>query len=348
MKDNPALRLFEELLAVPAPSGREEALARTIADRLTAWGYAPAIDGSGNVLVQVEGRAPGAPLYCLAAHIDEVALVVTRIEPDGSLCVHASGGLLPWKLGEQPVQIVGDGEVLTGVVSFGSAHAALPGRALAWADARLLTGLTPAQLQAAGVRPGSTAVPLREGRGPIVFGDPADPLVAAWTFDDRMGAVTLLRLLEEMQRSGLRPYHPTLVAFTVHEEAGANGAKALARARRPEVFIAIDGCPIPAGAPLALDGRPGIWSKDSLTHYDQRLLQALCRAAVEAGSELQPVVYDNAWNDASQVYAVGGAARVACLGHVRENSHGYEVARLSVFDHLFNTLVRFIATWEDA
>ena len=71
------------------------------------------------------------------------------------------------------------------------------------------------------------------------------------------------------------------------------------------------------------------------------------RAAEEAGTELQPVVYDSAASDASLVYAVGGAHRVACLGHVRENSHGYEVARLSVFDNLFKTLVQFIATWEE-
>lgn len=344
---HPALRLFAELLAVPAPSGREEALAQLIVRKLTALGYTPETDGSGNVLVRLAGRAPEAPLVCLAAHIDEVGLVVTRIEPDGSLRVDRSGGLLPWKIGERPVQILGDGEALTGVLSLGSAHTpAAPDRPITWADVRVLTGLTPAQLQAAGVRPGSTAVPVRDGRGPVVFGDPADPLVAAWTFDDRMGAVALLRLLEEMKRSGLTPHHPTLVAFTTHEEGGAHGAKALAQTQRPEAFISIDGCPMPPGAPLALDGRPGIWSKDSLIHYDQRLLRALRRAAAAAGTELQPVVYDGAASDASLVYSVGGAQRVACFGHVRENSHGYEVARLAVFDNVLRTLIEFIKAWE--
>lgn len=141
-------------------------------------------------------------------------------------------------------------------------------------------------------------------------------------------------------------HHPTLVAFTVHEEGDAHGAKVVAQAEKPEVFIAVDGCPMPPGTPLRLDGRPGIWSKDRRTHYDQRLIRALCRAAEAAGTELQPAVYDEAASDASLVYTVGAAKRVVCFGHVRENSHGYEVCRLSVFDNLFKTLVEFITTWE--
>ena len=66
------------------------------------------------------------------------------------------------------------------------------------------------------------------------------------------------------------------------------------------------------------------------------------QAAERAGTELQPVVYNGAASDASMVSAVGGAYRVACFGHVRENSHGYEVARLSVFENMLETLVAFV------
>ena len=49
-------------------------------------------------------------------------------------------------------------------------------------------------------------------------------------------------------------------------------------------------------------------------------------------------------SDASQVYAVGAAPRVATFGHVRENSHGYEVARLAVFANVVATLVELVRT----
>ena len=341
-KQSPSLQLFSELL-VAAPSGREAALAAIVRQKLTGWGIPHEQDGMGNVIVRLDGRSPQAPRMMLAAHLDEIGLVVTQINPDGSLQVDKTGGLMPWKLGEGPVEILGDRESIVGVLSMGSTHTAhAASQAITWDRVQVLTGLSPAQLKAAGVRPGTTGVPTRERRGPVLFGDPADPLVGAWTFDDRMGVVALLRLLEQMQREGIRPYQPTIIAFTVSEEVGGHGAKSLALREQPEIFISIDGAPMPPGSGLALDGRPAIWSKDRLGHYDQPLLQALCQAALAAGTELQPVVYASAASDASLVYYAGGAQRIACLGQVRANSHGYEVARLAVFDHLLNTLVQFV------
>lgn len=345
--NHPALSLFSELLAVPAPSGREERLAAIIRDKVKEWGYAPETDGAGNVLVRLDGRLASAPLCCFAAHTDEIGLVVTKVEPDGTLRVDKSGGLYPWKMGEGPLEIIGDEQTIVGVLSMGSTHTGSAGnKAIKWQDVRVLTGLSPAQLKEAGVRPGSTGVPTRERRGPVLFGDEGDPLVAAWTFDDRMGVVALLRLLEAVRRDGIQPYHPTIVAFTVHEEIGGNGAKALAQRERPELFIAVDGCPTPPETALEMDGRPGIWSKDRLTYYDQGLVKALSQAAEAAGTELQSAVYNSAASDASLVAYAGAAPRVACFGHVRENSHGYEVARLSVFDNVFNTLVQFVSSWD--
>lgn len=343
--NHPALTLFSELL-VAAPSGREEWLAEIVRRKLDEWGYAHETDAAGNVLVRLPGSKPSAPLICYAAHMDEIGMVVTAIEDDGSLRVDRSGGLYPWKLGEGPVEIIGDvvqsGGPVIGVLSMGSTHGGVGDKAITWKDVRVITGLSPAQLKERGVRPGSTAVPIQSMRGPVLFGPVDDPLVAAWTFDDRMGVVALLRLLERLTLEDLQPVHPTLIAFTIHEEGGGQGAKIVADRERPEIFISVDGAPIPAGAPLKLDGRPAIWSKDSLGHYDQRLVRSLMRAAERAGTELQPVVYNGAASDASMVFAVGGAYRVACFGHVRENSHGYEVARLSVFENMLATLVAFV------
>jgi putative aminopeptidase FrvX len=344
--DNPpALTLFRELLAVPAPSGYEQRIATIIQAKLADWGYAHDTDGAGNIIVRLAGRQPEAPLVCLAAHIDEIGFVVTKLEADGVLRVERSGGLYPWKHGEGPVEIIGDMDTITGVLSMGSTHTAKTDHTVEWSQVRVLTGLTPAQLNAAGIRPGSAGVPVREVCGPYVFGDPVDPLVAAWTFDDRMGVVALLRLLETLKRENLQPQHPTLVAFTTGEEVGGAGAKVLAYNEKPAIFIAIDGCPMPPGSPLVLDSRPGIWVKDRLAPYDQQLVRDLCQAAQAAGTALQPVVYDQAASDASLVYAVGSAQRIACFGHVRENSHGYEVARLSVFDNVLKTLVEFVVSW---
>ena len=75
------------------------------------------------------------------------------------------------------------------------------------------------------------------------------------------------------------------------------------------------------------------------------LCAVLASTAQAAGTDLQPVAYEQAASDASLVYAVGATQRIACFGHVRENSHGYEVARLAVFDNVLKTLVAFVTRW---
>lgn len=347
---HPVVSMLAELLAVPAPGGREKSMAGLISGKLKAMGYSVETDPAGNLLTRIGKPGKGRPLVMLAAHMDEIALVVTHILPDGKLQVAPSGGLLPHKIGERPVDIIGDDAPVSGVLSVGlSGHSDRDGQVkpmVQWDDCCVLTGLSPAELARAGIRPGATVVPQREQRGPVLLGAADDPMIAAWTFDDRMGCIALLRLLENMRRTKITPACPLIVAFTIQEEGGCYGAKILAHREKPDVFLAVDGCPITPEAPLLLDGRPGVWSKDRIGHYDQRLVYDLCRLAREAGTELQPVVYKWAASDASYVFDAGAAPRVAFLGHVRANSHGFEVARLSVFDNVLKTLLAFVRNWK--
>ena len=346
MKSNPTLELFTELL-VPSLSGNEEKVAGVIQKKLADLGYEPITDPAGNIQVHLTGKDTEAPLFVFAAHMDEIGMVVTQIEADGKLRATNSGGLYPWKLGEGAVDIFGDETTVQGVLSMGSTHTqdAEKKAAISWDDVRILTGLTPQELDFAGVRSGSPVLPTRERRGPVVFGPKNDPLAGAWTFDDRMGCATLIRLLESIKASGIQPHHPTIIAFTTQEEIGGHGAKYLVRTTNPEFFVAVDGCPILPKSPLALDGRPGIWTKDSLAQYDQNLIRAFSKAALEAGTALQPVVLDDAASDASMTSYALGIPKIVCIGHVRENSHGYEVARLSVFDNLLNSLTAFLKSF---
>src|SRR5690606_5210911 len=112
-----------------------------------------------------------------------------------------------------PLQIVGDKENITGVISFGSGHTGSFDQGIAWDDVRVLTGFSKTQLLQKGIRPGSTGVPIVEGRGPFLLGDPGDPLVAAWTFDDRAGVIMLLQLLQRLKEYSIQPRRPTIVAF---------------------------------------------------------------------------------------------------------------------------------------
>jgi putative aminopeptidase FrvX len=347
------IELLHALLQIPCPSGREERMAAFVCEYINGLGLAAQNDAQGNVWTLIPGRDADSGAVAMASHMDEIAMVVHAIESDGTLRVQRSGGLHPWKLGECPVVLVGDGDSLVPAhLSFGSGHTNDPedpiaqfasgARGLQWSHCHLITGLTPEQLRARGVRVGTCAVPDSAVRGPHLLGPEDDPLVSAWILDNRGGTLTLLRLLERIQRDGLQPARPLYLCFMVQEEGGLLGAKGWAHRNPVETFIAVDSSPIPRGSQLALDGRPATWSKDSGAHFHQGLIGELSRATARAGSELQYAVYGAAASDATGVLQAGMAPRAATIGYPRANSHGYEVCRLSVFGQLTNALFAYV------
>ena len=339
------LERFRSLVCIPAPSSREHQIAATICEQLQAMGLQPERDAGGNVMVEVPGRDPELPLWCYAAHMDEISMVVTRIRPSGDLEVARSGSLYPWKLGEGPVEILGDKESVVGIFSMGSMHIPLSERKpVGWEGVWITTGMTETELAEAGVRPGSLAVLHASRRGPYLFGSPDNPMVAAWSFDDRMACALLLELLAYMQATGEQPLHPSLFAFTHNEEVGGWGMKNLARMKAPETIIALDLAPTPPGTPLQMDDRPAIWSKDSHGHYDHGLILELLAAGREVDVDLQTVVYERAASDASIAYTAGLTERALCFGWVCGNSHGFETMRLGALRNIMLTLHRFVTT----
>jgi putative aminopeptidase FrvX len=141
-RDHTGLRLFSKLLGIPAPSGHEDRMVAFLDAELKRLGYEPEVDPAGNVLVRLEGRSSDRPVCCIAAHMDEIGLVVTAIAPNGALHVDRLGGTLPWKLGETAVQILGDHESILGVSSTGSGHSrAQASECPGWEGVRVLTGL---------------------------------------------------------------------------------------------------------------------------------------------------------------------------------------------------------------
>lgn len=334
------LSTLEKLLAIPAPPGFESRMAAFVVGELQTMGYAPSVDLAGNVILPLEGSEPTLPHVMYAAHLDEIAVVVRTIHPDGSLTVTRSGGMLPLKTGERPLLFLGDTEDVVGVVSFGTGHTASGGNVRDWSDVTILTGLTPAELKAAGVRPGTPGVPHGSQRGPVLLGSGNKRLVGTWTLDDRGGMAVLIEWLRTLKETGARTLHPTTVVFTVHEEGGCHGAATLTARLRPDLFIAVDGAPWAAGNGFDVDDRPVAWSKDQRANYHQGLLACMRQAACQAGTELQHAVLETGYSDASSVYQNGAVPRVGIIGHARYNSHGFEVARLGVFPNIIKTLTR--------
>lgn len=312
------LALLAELVAIPGPPGQESRVADALERHLTTLGMEGRRDAKGNLFVAGEG-----PLrLVVTAHMDEIAMIVRSVEPDGSLILAPLGGLFPWKLGEIPLTILASDEDLDAALSFGSIHTEAPTapgvRAktapVAWNDARALTGLTADDLKARGVRPGT-----RVGVHPSVRGlvQPG-PLVAGRFLDDRADLVSWLLTLE---RLGEIPDGVAFVA-TAAEETGGEGALWFLRERGPvETVLALELSPDVPDAPVALDDRPGVWTADgyaAMSAADGELLAGL-------GFEFQYQTLSRGGSDASCAASNGLCARPITLGLPMASSHGLEV-----------------------
>ena len=339
------IHTIERLLKVPAPSGFRDRMTAELQKLIGERGWTSEIDPAGNVLVRIAGSDPAGPLTVLAAHYDEIGMIVTGIDANGDLAVSNVGGLIPPKVGERAVTVLSElGTDVTGVFSMGSQHGGAQWGGKAgpdWPDVKIITGRTPEQLRAAGIRVGSTAVPVNSERGLYFFGDPADPLMGAWSFDDRAGCAVLLCLLTELKARDFRPRNPLIVAFTTEEEVGCLGAVALAVRERPARFIAVDGCPVKAAFGTKLSSQPALWIRDRSAFYDPEINREFFAEADALGIEVQTGVIAGG-SDASKVKASGVTAKVGLFGHARENSHGLEVAYAAVFENVIRVLTQTV------
>ncbi len=312
------LELLAELVAVAGPPGEEGRVASAVASHVASLGLASRLDAKGNLVV----AAAGPLKVVVTAHLDEIATMVRSVEADGTLVLAPLGGIFPWKLGEIPLTVMAASGDLDAALSFGSIHTedasspAVKAKASGptWATARGITGLSAAELAAAGVRPGTRVAVHPSARSLVRPGG----LVAGRFLDDRADLVAWLLALE---RLGGAPDGVAFVA-TAAEEVGGEGALWFLRERGPvETVVALELSPDVPDAPVALDERPGVWTTDgyaSMSAADGELVASL-------GFEVQWQALSRGGSDASCAASLGLCARPITLGLPMASSHGLEV-----------------------
>jgi len=214
--------LIRNLVEAYGPSGHEgqvraviEGIARNAADDVR-------IDSMGNLIALKKGSGGGKRVM-VAAHMDEIGLIVTFVDKKGFLRVSRVGGVfLPTLIGSQ----VRFANGATGVISrekWMSHTTGLPG----WDDIFVDVGATSADEVGVGVGDvGAFVQP---------FVDLGDRLVGK-AMDDRIGCVVALQALLTMGDSPNDVYF----VFTVQEEVGTRGAVVSAYGVEPEVGLAVD------------------------------------------------------------------------------------------------------------
>src|SRR5690606_8175500 len=115
-------QLLKELCELVGPSGFEQDVQRFIRDHVKDGADEVQVDALGNLIVKINATDPEMPSILLAAHADEIGLIVKKIEPNGTLRFEKLGGFDDRILLAQPVTIKGTDGYIEGVIGTLAVH----------------------------------------------------------------------------------------------------------------------------------------------------------------------------------------------------------------------------------
>jgi putative aminopeptidase FrvX len=225
---------LEEMIRVPGVSGFEDDIRDYIRGKIEEQGLKAIEDNLGNLRVEL-GSA--GPLVIFVAHMDELGLVVTNLESDGSLRIRKVGGVDDRTLVGRVVEIKTQKGIVSGVIGIKPPHlmtdAEEAKKVVKWQDMRVDVGTrSKKQTEKLGIRVLDPMVLKKD----ITY--ITKDLVCARGIDDRAGCAILLDVLEQLRDMRL-PIRVMLV-WSVQEEIGLRGARAVAFNHRPDYVFAVD------------------------------------------------------------------------------------------------------------
>lgn len=333
---------IETLVMCHSPSGDEKEIDRLLLDRFSSLGVEVWKDEAENIIAKIPGKNPDRAI-AITGHKDEIGTLVNHIEPDGRVRIRKLGGSFPWVYGEGVVDLLGDRETISGILSFGSRHishespqkALQVDAALNWEAAWVETKRSPEELQQIGVRPGTRVVVGKHRKKPFRLGD----YIASYTLDNKASVAILLALAEQIKTPPVTVY---LVA-SAKEEVGAIGALYFTNRTRLDGLIALEICPLAPEYPILDGDSPVLLSQDGYGIYDEGLNAELLDAANSENIPVQQAIIRGFGSDASIAMKFGHVARAACLSFPTQNTHGFEIAHLGAIAHCIRLLTSYLS-----
>ena len=225
---------LKELLETPSPTGSEELVAAFVRDRLSDIADEIETNTMGSVHATLEGNACG-PTFMIAAHMDEIGLMVTYISDDGFLSVAAVGGVDAAILPGLRVDVHTASGTLRGVVGRKPIHLITPD------ERKTVTSIDKLVIDLG--MPGEKVKELVRIGDVITFGvgfeEYGEGMAVSRAFDDKCGVWVAMRVMEELAAAG-RAKGSYVAVATVQEEIGTRGAMTSAYGVNPDVAVAFD------------------------------------------------------------------------------------------------------------
>jgi putative aminopeptidase FrvX len=275
--------ILKELSEALGVSGNEEAVRQIIFDAIRDDVDEYQVDSIGNLMTLKRGAGEVPFKVMVAAHMDEIGLMITHVEDNGQLRFAKVGGIDDRILLAKTVY-VGDKKV-SGVIGVKPVHLQEDKEQEKVIKCDKLT-----------IDIGATSK--AEAEQLVKIGDyvafstsfaDLGPVVKGKAFDDRAGCAVLIEIIKG------RPYPFDLYGvFTVQEEVGLRGAQVAAYAIEPDVAFVLEGTicdDMPKKKDVSptteLGKGPAITVMDRSFIADRRLVQLLVDTATELGIPYQ-------------------------------------------------------------
>ncbi len=299
--------LLFDLSAASGPVGYEDGVREVVREALGPEVDRLRTDAMGNVVGTVDGESDREVV--VAAHVDEIGFMVSRVTDDGFLELDSLGGWNAQILRAQPVTVHTDDGEVAGVIGAEPAHTRDEDDVEGIDDLAVDLGLD-GDAAAEAVSVGDVVT---LDTDPRVLGD----CVTGKALDDRAGVYAMLAAAREAE-----PDATVHFCATVQEEVGLRGARAVATDDRldPDLVVALDGTlerSVPGVADAetitSLGDGVGIKRKDASVIPSPAVVDWLTDVAEEEGVEHQREVAWNIGTDTGALQNAGGAVLSGAL-----------------------------------
>ncbi len=339
------LPLLKQICKIPGAPGFENNVRNFVKKQITGLCDEVKTDAMGNLIGIRKGKSPKKVM--VAAHMDEIAFIVTHVDDDGFIKFHTLGGFDPKTLTAQRVIIHGKEDVI-GVMGCKPIHimsAEERGKAVPINQYFIDTGMKGDKVkELIGVGDAIT----RE-RDCIEMGD----CVNSKSLDNRISVFILIETLKKLKGIDL-PF--TLCAtFTVQEEVGLRGAISSATHIQPHFGIGLDvtiAYDVPGSQPhesvTKLGKGTAIKIMDGSTICDQRMVGFMKQQAVKDSIPYQLEILPAGGTDTAglQRYGKGGSIAGAISIPLRYIHQSTEMANKDDIENSIKLLTSCIANMD--
>jgi tetrahedral aminopeptidase len=308
------MELLKKLSETLGPSGREANVRNLIMKEIKPHVDEVYIDKFGNLIAHKKGT--GSKVM-LAAHMDEVGLMVREVTSHGRIKFQEVGGIEPITLvGQSAFIMANNGEVLcNGVITFPQLQDDLLIEEVPeMSDLYVDTGLTKDQITKKGISIGSYIIPIHHFK---TLGN--DKVISGKALDDRVGCYVMIQLIKKLKTAKPDIYF----VFTVQEEIGLNGAKTSVYHINPDWGIAVDTTNTEDADSnnIIMGNGPCLTVMDAEMISNKCLNDWLITLAKKNGIPLQPKAEDGGTTDATKIMMAKGGIPGTALNCPIRNIH---------------------------